>query len=117
MLVFAALTLTAGYGAAATWAYSRGAAVLTFCCGMGLFLLAAFGVLLGLWYDVPSVSRLVVYMLAFVGPAIVAPTWLLGLLRLNPNPPVRPFPVAFSGAVIGLALGYLIVAYGFVIWS
>jgi hypothetical protein len=117
MLVLAALTLTAGYGAAATWAYRRGAAVLVLCCVAGLILLACTAVLLGLWYDVPSVSRLVVYMLAAVGPAIVVPTWLLGLLRLNPNPRIHPFPVAFAAAVVGLALGYLLVIYGVALWS
>jgi hypothetical protein len=117
MLVLATFALVAGYGAAASWAYRRSAAALVACGGAGLLLLAGGGAALGYWYEVPSVPKLTAYVLLFAGPAILMPTWLLALLRLNPNPSIPPLPVALAGAAAGLALGYLIVVYGVVLWS
>jgi hypothetical protein len=117
MIAFASLSLIAGYGAAASWAYRRGNVALIACGAAGLLLLALVAVGLGLWHEVPSVRRLTLYLLFACGPAILTPTWLLALLRLNPNPSLPPFPVALAGAAAGLALGYLMVVYGIVLWD
>jgi hypothetical protein len=117
MFVFATVALIAGYGAAASWAYGRSTRALFACGGGGLLLLALGATVLGNWLEVASVPRLAAYLLLFGGPAILTPTWLLALLRLNPNPSIPPLPVALAGAAAGLALGYLIVVYGVVLWS
>jgi hypothetical protein len=67
-------------------------------------------------YSVPSVWRVVLYFLGFVGPSILFATGSLtlvsGLARTLPLQLIT----AFAASMFGLAVGFIVVVYVFEVW-
>jgi hypothetical protein len=117
MLLLSALAVIGGYALLASWAYRIGGEYVIACAGAALLLIACGALLLAARYDVPSTSRLMVYMLGFAGPVVVVPTALLLLLPRASRFAIAPLAVAIAGAALGFVLGFLFVVFGMGMWS
>ena len=70
----------------------------------------------GIWYAVPSVPRLVQYVIALFGPAIVLPALLLSSRRASFASLNTRRSIALAGAFAGLVCGWLFVVYVLRVW-
>lgn len=102
------------YVVAATWAVrSGGPRRLWTVAGGAIAAFAMLGIATGLWYAVPSVPLLLLYLALILGPMV-----LLTALALTPGG-VRaaPFPrvviLAAVAAIVGLTLGIFAAVWGF----
>jgi hypothetical protein len=77
-------------------------------------LLAA--LMLSALYAVPSVWRVVLFFLAFVGPSILLATGSLTLASGFTRMLLPQLITALAGGLLGLAIGYVVVAYGIGVW-
>jgi hypothetical protein len=113
-MIFAiVLAFVAIYVLALTWTYRRGAVAMLL-LSVGCFLVVTFlAFLLGDFFTVPDPRRLVIFLLGFLGPVLAVPTGLLVLLSTNREASFGPLPIAAVGAGVGLALGYLLIVFGF----
>ncbi len=78
-----------------------------------LTLLALF---LSVVYSVPSVWRVVLYFLGFVGPPILFATGSLTLASGFGRTLPLQLVTAFAGSMIGLAVGFAVVVYVLGVW-
>ncbi len=78
-----------------------------------LTLLALF---LSVVYSVPSVWRVVLYLLGFVGPPILLSTGALTLASGFARTLPLQLITAFAGSMIGLAVGSIVVVYVLGVW-
>jgi hypothetical protein len=78
-----------------------------------LTLLALF---LSVVYSVPSVWRVVLYFLGFVGPSILFATGSLTLASGFARTLPLQLSVAFAGSIIGLGVGFIAVVYVLGVW-
>ena len=105
------------YVAGAAWAARRGRTQLATVAGLALTIVVLSALFLGHQYAVPSIPRLLLFKLAFVGPAVVLP-----LLLLWPRAAAgyaaggAPLGLALLGAVGGLLAGWVIVVFGMGVW-
>ncbi len=67
-------------------------------------------------YPVPSVWRVVLYFLGFVGPQILTTTGSLTLASGFVKTLPLQLIVAFAGSIIGLGLGFVVVVYVLGVW-
>ena len=116
MMFSLVVILVAVYAVAASWAARRGPARLWLTAAAALLLIAIGGALLGLYYAVPSLSRLLVYAVALTGPVVFVPTTILSLAGTKRSTLAKSFPMAILGACLGLACGFVIVVYGLGVW-
>jgi hypothetical protein len=117
MITLFVLPLILAFAPVAVWALRTGSLRrLWLLCALALLadLLAA--LVLSAVYTVPSVWRVVLYFLTFVGPSILFTAGSLtlagGFARILPLQLV----VAFAGSLIGLAIGFAVAVYGPVVW-
>jgi hypothetical protein len=97
------------YSPTAVWAIRAGGLRrLWLLCALAL--LGVLALLLSAAYSVPSMWRVVLYLLGFVGPSILFAT---GSLTLANGLAMRALSlqliVAFAGSMIGFAVGYVVV--------
>ena len=107
-------TLAALYVLAATWAVrSGGARRLWTAAGIAIAAFGIVGAATGVWYAVPSLPLLLLYVALLFGPMVI-----LTALALTPD---RVRAASFAGvvalaalaAILGLTLGILAAVYGF----
>lgn len=89
---------------------------LWFTAFVTLLLIALGSVLLGRYYDVPSVSRLLLYAVALTGPGVLVPTTMLSFAPVRALTLAKVLSTAILGACLGLALGLIIVVFGLKVW-
>ena len=113
-MIFAiALVLIAVYVLALSWTYKRGAVPMMLLCVGSFLVVTVLAFVLGDFFTVPDPRRLVIFLLGLVGPVLAVPTALLILLSTNREASFGPLPIAAVGAGVGLALGYLLIVFGF----
>jgi hypothetical protein len=116
MITLFVLPLILSFAPVAVWAMRAGdLRRLWLLCALALLadLLAA--LVLSVVYAVPSVWRVVLLFLAFVGPSILFTAVSLtlgGFARILP----LQLAVAFAGCLVGLAMGFVVAVYGPVVW-
>jgi hypothetical protein len=116
MITLFVLPLILSFAPVAVWAMRAGGLRrLWLLCALALLadLLAA--LVLSVVYAVPSVWRVVLLFLAFVGPSILFTAVSLtlgGFARILP----LQLAVAFAGCLVGLAMGFVVAVYGPVVW-
>ena len=101
----------AGYAAAVSWAARRGRGALLGAAAVMLLLVVAGALLLGHRHAVPSVPRLLLHALAFLGPAVLLPPLLLWRHAGGPA-----LPRALVGTVGGLLARWVLVVFGLRVW-
>jgi hypothetical protein len=106
------------FSPAAVWALRVGGLRwLWLLCALVLVAVLLLALLLSAVYSVPSVWRVVLYYLVFLGPSIIIAT---GALTLTNGFLRRTLPVelitTFGGSMIGFALGYVVVFYVLGVW-
>jgi hypothetical protein len=115
-VLFWSIVLLVGYPIAASRAARRGRAALSAVAGGSLLLLVVGVIGLGLLFEVRSTTRLLVYALAFLGPALLMPCALLWRPAGGPRAARGSFGIAAAGALAGLTVGWLLVVYVLRVW-
>jgi hypothetical protein len=117
MILGGVVVFLAAYVAAAAWAAGRGRAPLAAVAALALAIVVLSALVLGHQYAVPSIPRLLLFKLAFVGPAVAVP-FLLLWPRAVPGHAAggAPLGLALLGAVGGLLAGWVIVVFGLGVW-
>ena len=113
MILAFVVVFLAGYVAVMGWAARRGRGGLaaTAAATLALVLLAA--LFLGQRYAVPSIPRLLLFALAFLGPAVALPPLLLWHRAGAGGPTLS---LALLGTVAGLLAGWVVVVFGMRVW-
>ncbi len=117
MITLFVIPLILAFAPVAVWALRVGGLRwLWLLCAVALLALLLVALLLSAVYSVPSVWRVVLYSLGFVGPSILFATSLLTLASGF----ARTFPfqliTAFAGSMIGLVVGFVVVVYALGVW-
>jgi hypothetical protein len=117
MITLFILPLVLAFSPAAVWALRTGGLRwLWLLCALALLAVLFLALLLSAVYSVPSARRVVIYLLAFVGPSLLFATSSLTLA----NGFARTLPLqlitAFAGSMIGLAVGFIAVVYMLGVW-
>ena len=85
-------------------------------CALALLALLLMALLLSAVYSVPSVWRVVLYSLGFVGSSILLATSLLTLaIGFARTVPLQLITV-FAGSMIGLGVGFVVVVCASAVW-
>ena len=74
------------------------------------------GALLGWYYDVPSMRRLLLTAAVLAGPVTLFPAIMLSAGPTKERPFSDALPLVLAGSVLGLACGYVIVVFGVGVW-
>ena len=77
-----------------------------------LLLIVVGGVLLGRYYSVPSLSRLLLFTVSLTGPIVFVPTAMLSFRTTPSSTLAKSLPTAIVGACVGLGCGFVIAMYG-----
>ncbi len=80
-------------------------------CALALLAILLLALLLSAVYSVPSVWRVIVYSLAFVGPSILFTTGSLTLAGGLAKTLLAQLIAAFAGSLIGLTVGFVVAVY------
>jgi len=115
MVVFVVVVVVA-YALAASWAAQHGRGRLWLTAAGFLLLVVVSGVLLGRHYSVPSLPRLILYVVALTGPIVAIPTTMLSRAATTKSTMMAALPTAILGACIGLVCGFVIVVFGLKVW-
>ena len=113
MILAFIVVFLAGYIAVMGWAARRGRGAVLAAAGATLGLVVLAALLLGQRYAVPSIPRLLLFALAFLGPAVVLPPLLLWRPAATGGPALS---LALLGAVAGLLGGWVLVVFGLRVW-
>jgi len=113
MILAFVVVFLAGYVAVTGWAARRGRGALAATAGATLMLVVLAALLLGQRYAVPSIPRLLLFALAFLGPAVVLPPLLLWPRAGAGGPTLS---LALLGTVAGLLAGWVVVVFGMRVW-
>lgn len=105
-----------GYGLVATRASAGGARRLWLTAVGALLLVVAVAGLAGQSYAVPSVPRLVLYVVAVTGPAVVVPTLVLSWRVVAALPAGARLAAAVMAGCVGLAGGFFLTVFGVGVW-
>ena len=117
MITLFVIPLILAFAPIAVWALRVGGLRrLWLLCVLALLALVVVALLLSAMYSVPSSWRVVYYSLASAGPSVLFATGSLAVM----NTFARALPVqviaAFSGSLIGLAVGFVVVVYVLGVW-
>jgi hypothetical protein len=118
MLTLFVLPMILAFAPAAVWALRAGGL-------RRLWLLGAFAVValilvalvLSAVYSVPSVWRVLLYFLTFVGPSILFTNTALTVASAFERELWTLLITAFVGSLVGLAVGFVVVVYVLGMWS
>jgi len=101
----------------AVWALKGGGLRrLWLLCALALFAVLLAALVLSFVYSVPSTWRVVCYSLALVGPSILFATCSLTVANTFARALSVQLIAAFAGSLIGLAIGFVLVAYVLGVW-
>ena len=93
-----------------------GLRLLWLLCALTLLAVVFLALFLSAVYSVPSVWRVVLYILGFVGPQILITTGSLTLASGFAKTLPLQLIVAFAGSMIGLGVGFVVVVYVLGVW-
>jgi hypothetical protein len=118
MITVFVLPLVLAFSPAAVWALRMGGLRrLWLLCALALLAILLLALVLSAVYSVPGAWRVILYFLAFLGPSILFATGALTLTNVFAR---RTLPLqlitAFAGSMIGLAVGFVVVAYVLGVW-
>ena len=117
MITVFVLPLVLAFGPVAVWALRVGGLRwLWVLCALALLAVVLLALLLSAVYSVPSVWRVVLYFLGFVGPSILFTTGSLTLASGFARGILLQLIVAFAGGIIGLAAGFVADVYVLGVW-
>jgi hypothetical protein len=111
------LPLVLGYGPVAVWALSTGGPrrLWALCVGvLGAVIVVA--LLVSAVYSVPSTPRVVLYALAFLGPAILLATGFLAVANTFTRSRAGHLAASLAGVVIGLVAGLGLAIFALQVW-
>jgi hypothetical protein len=115
ILLFSVI-LVLGYAPAAAWGVRAGGGRLWVVAASALGLLVLGSVLYGYGFTVPNTPLFLLYLLVFTVPGVVLPTLLLWTQRAKPWAQTAALQTAVMAGLVGLGLGWLVVAYGLGVW-
>lgn len=117
MITLFILPLILAFSPVAVWALRVGGLRwLWLLCDLALLALILLALLLSAVYSVPSVWRVILNFLVFVGPSILLATSSLTLARGFARTLALQLITAFAGSIIGLAVGFIAVVYVLGVW-
>jgi hypothetical protein len=117
MITLLILPLILAFSLAAVWTLRVGGVRrLWLVCALALLAVLLLALLLSAVYSVPSVWRVIVYFLAFLGPSILFATGALALASGLARTLLVQLITAFAGSVIGLGAGFIVVVYVLGVW-
>src|SRR5215210_5808418 len=117
MLTLFVLPLILGFALAAVWALRAGGLRRLWVLGaFALLALILVALVLSAVYSVPSVWRVVLYFLVFVGPSVLFTNAALTVASAFESTLWIQLIAAFVGSLVGLAVGYVAVVYGLGVW-
>ena len=117
MITLFILPLILAFGPVAVWAFRVGGLRwLWLLCAIALLALILLALLLSAIYSVPSVWRVLLYFLGFVGPSILFATGSLTVASDGATTLTLQLVTAFAGSIIGLAVGFIAVVYVLGVW-
>lgn len=116
MIFLFVVILVGGYAVAAHWAVRHGQGRLWFTAAAALLLIALGSVLVGRYYGVPSLWRLLLYVMALAGPIVFVPTTMLSFATAARSTLWAALPTAILGACLGLVCGFVIVVFWLRVW-
>ncbi len=93
-----------------------GLRLLWLLCALTLLAIILLALFLSAVYSVPSVWRVVLYFLGFVGPSILLATGSLTLASGFTRTLPLQLITAFAGSIIGLAAGFVVIVYVLGAW-
>jgi hypothetical protein len=117
MITLFILPLILAFSPVAVWALREGGLRrLWLLCALALLTVLLLALLLSAIYSVPSVWRVILYFLAFLGPSILFATGALTLARGFARTLVVQLIMAVAGSIIGLGVGFMMVIYVLGVW-
>ena len=117
MITLFILPLILAFSPAAVWALRVGGLRrLWLLCALALLAVLLLALLLSAVYSVPSVWRVILYFLAFLGPSILFATGALTLASGFARTLLVHLITAFAGSMIGLVAGFIVVVYVLGVW-
>jgi hypothetical protein len=118
MLMLFVLLLILAFAPAAVWALRAGGLRRLWLLGaFALLALILVALVLSAVYSVPSVWRVVLYFLVFVGSSILFTNAALTVAGAFERALWTQLITAFVGSLIGLAVGLVVTLYGSGVWS
>jgi hypothetical protein len=118
MLALFVLPLILAYAPAAVWAHRTGGLRRLWLLGaFALLALIITALVLSTVYSVPSVWRVVLYFLVFVGPSVLFTNAALTVSSAFESVLWTQLIAAFIGSLSGLAVGFVAAVYGLGVWS
>ena len=117
MIALFVLPLILAFAPAAVWALRVGGLRrLWLLCTLTLLALLLMALFLSVVYSVPSMWRVVLYFLVFVGPSILFATGFLTVANTFARALPDQLITAFAGSLVGLAIGFVVVVYLLGVW-
>jgi hypothetical protein len=117
MITLFIVPLILAFSPVAVWALRVGGLRrLWLLCAVALLAVLFLALVLSAVYSVPSVWRVILYLLAFVGPSILLATGSLTLANGIARTLPRQLVTTFAGSMIGLAVGFVLVVYVLGVW-
>jgi hypothetical protein len=117
MVTLLVLPLILAFAPVAVWAFRAGGLRrLWLLCVLGLLALLFVALFLSAIYSVPSLWRVVLYSLAFLGPSILFTTGSLTAASAFTRALSAQLTTAFAGSLTGLAVGFVVVVYVLGVW-
>jgi hypothetical protein len=118
MLTLFVLPLILAFAPAAVWAFRAGGLRRLWLLGaFALLVLILVALVLSAVFSVPSVWRVVLYFLVFVGPSMLFTNAALTVASAFESALWTHLITAFVGSLIGLAVGFVVAVYGLGVWS
>ena len=118
MLTLFVLPLILAFAPAAVWAFRAGGLRRLWLLGaFALLALILAALVLSALYSVPSVWRVVLYFLVFVGPSVLFTNAALTVAGAFERALWTQLITAFVGCLVGLAVGFFVAVYGLGVWS
>ena len=117
MITLYVVPLVLAFGPAAVWALRVGGLRrLWLLCALVLLTVVLGALVLSAVYTVPSLWRVVLYFLGFVGPSILFATASLTLASGFARTLPLQLVTAFAGSMVGFAVGFVAVVYVLGVW-
>jgi hypothetical protein len=117
MITLFVVPLILAFAPVAVWALRVGGLRwLWLLCALALLALLLVALLLSAVYSVPSVWRVVLHFLVFVGPSVLFTNAALTVASAFESALWTQLIAAFVGSLVGLAVGFVAAVYGLGVW-
>jgi hypothetical protein len=118
MLTLFILPLILAFAPAAVWALRAGGLRRLWLLGASALLaLILVALVLSTVYSVPSVWRVILYFVVFVGPSVLFTNAALTVAGAVERALWTQLITAFVGSLVGLAVGFVVAVYVLGVWS